>query len=191
MTRERPPASAQPLPADGGPAGGDTAGRDWVAIGSVNSVFGTRGWVKVFSETRPRDAIFNYAVWYLGSKGVFHPFPVVDSRIQHNSLLAALRGIDTREKAEALVGLRIAVPADSLEPPAPGEYYWRDLIGMRVVTQNGQDLGVVQGLLETGGADVLRVRGERERLIPFVAGVYVLDVDPVARCMTVDWHPDD
>ena len=164
---------------------------EWVTLGAVNAVFGTRGWVKVVSDTRPRDAIFDYPVWHIGLKAEWQVLQLAECREQGNTLLAKLRGVDDREAAESLVGKRIAVPADDLEPPPPGSYYWRDLIGMVVVTTEGVKLGEVHGLAETGSNDVLRVRGDRDRLIPFVPGVYVTDVDLKARKITVDWHPDD
>jgi 16S rRNA processing protein RimM len=166
------------------------AADDRIVIGSVNAVFGTRGWIKLLSETRPRDAIFDYPVWYVGDVQPI-PFDVLEHRVQHNSLLARLRGVERREQAEALVGSPVLVATADLEPPPPGHYYWRDLIGLRVVTRDGRELGEVRSLVETGGADVLRVRGERERLIPFVPGVYVLKVDTAERRLDVDWHPDD
>lgn len=164
---------------------------EWVVLGAVIAVFGTRGWVKVLSETRPRDAIFDYGAWHVGMKQDWQEFRLVECRAQGNSLLVKLHGVDDRDAAQNLVGKRIAVPPSELRPPAPGTYYWRDLIGMDVVTTTGTALGVVHGLAETGSNDVLRVRGDRERLIPFVVGVYVTDVDTRARKITVDWHPDD
>jgi len=177
------PDAGEPQPAALKPA--------WVTLGAVNAVFGTRGWLKVTSDTRPRDAIFDYPAWHIGLKGEWQVLQLTECRVQGNTLLAKLRGVDDRESAEHLVGKRIAVAADELKPPPPGSYYWRDLIGMDVITTAGAALGVVHGLAETGSNDVLRVRGDRERLIPFVVGLYVTDVDLQARRITVDWHPDD
>jgi 16S rRNA processing protein RimM len=164
---------------------------EWVTLGAVNAVFGTRGWLKLTSDTRPRDAIFDYPVWHVGLKGDWQVLQLTECRVQGNTLLAKLRGVEDMESAEGLVGKRIAVAANELKPPPPGSYYWRDVIGMDVVTTADVPLGVVHGLAETGSNDVLRVRGDRERLIPFVVGLYVTDVDPKARKITVDWHPDD
>ena len=191
MTGHRTPAVALRGAASSQDSTGDRPDIDWVVLGSISAVFGTRGWVKAMSETRPRDAIFDYPVWYVGSGRAYQQLTLLEYRIQGPSLLARLQGIDSREAAEALVGCRIAVPATELEPLPPGQFYWRDLIGMRVVNEAGQELGVLQAFLETGGADVMRVRGERERLIPFVHGTYVLAVDQAAHLITVDWHPDD
>lgn len=160
-------------------------------IGEIKAVFGTRGWVKIHSETRPRDAILEYRSWQVGLKQDWQSFPLEGTRAQGPSLLVKLRGVDDREAAERLIGQRIAVLPDDLQPLPAGSYYWRDLIGLSVVNADGVSFGTVQGLAETGSHDVLRVRGERERLIPFVVGLYILEVDLGARRMTVDWQPED
>lgn len=159
-----------------------------VVLGSIKAVFGTRGWVKLHSETRPRDGIFDYAQWQIGRRQDWETRVLEEGRVQGPSLLAKLRGIDDRDAAERLIGLHIAVAPTDLPPPPTGSYYWRDLIGTQVVTADGELLGTVKALVETGGSDVLRVQGEREVLIPFVVGVYVLSVDLAAHQITVDWQ---
>ena len=101
-----------------------------------------------------------------------------------------LRGCDDREIASALIGADIAVRrtqfADDL---VPGEYYWADLEGLKVVTLEGVDLGSLDRLLATGANDVMVVLGDRERLLPYIPGSVVQDVDLDARVMRVDWDP--
>lgn len=163
-----------------------------VVLGSVKAVFGTRGWLKLHSETRPRDGLLTYRRWLLGKRREWQPFEFEEGRVQGPTLLAKLRGVDDREAAERLIGLNIAVDCQDLPAPPSGTYYWRDLIGLDVVTLEGEALGTVLGLYETGSSDVLRVRGERgETLIPFVRDVFVRHVDLQARRITVDWHADD
>lgn len=84
----------------------------------------------------------------------------------------------------------IAVHRNQLTNAEPGEYYWVDLIGLKVVTLLGQELGEVSHLLETGANDVLVITGTRERLIPFVHGDVVRKIDLDNRLMTVDWDPE-
>ena len=79
------------------------------------------------------------------------------------------------------------MPAASFPPPGPGEYYWRDLIGLRVVNSDGTVLGSVDRLIGTGAHDVLVVRGEQERLIPFVDR-FVDRVAPEDGLLRVDWE---
>jgi 16S rRNA processing protein RimM len=65
------------------------------------------------------------------------------------------------------------------------------LIGLEVINQQGVVLGKVVRLLDTGAHDVVVIDGARERLIPYVKGRYIVDVDLERGRMLVDWHPDD
>ena len=105
-------------------------------------------------------------------------------------VVATLPGCEDRDAAEAMRGTEIWVPREVLPPPAPGEYYWVDLEGLRVRNTDGADFGVVSHLFSTGANDVLVARGERERMIPFLLPDYVVSVDFDAGCVTVDWDAD-
>ncbi len=101
-----------------------------------------------------------------------------------------LEGIEDREQAATRVGCDIAVLREDLPDAEDGTYYWADLEGLRVVNRDGAELGKVAYLMETGANDVLVTAGERERLIPFVAGEVILDVDFAKGVITVDWEWD-
>ncbi len=161
---------------------------DYVPIGVISGVHGVRGWVKVHSFTQPREAILQYQPWLLGPER--RQVKIGEGRRQGKSVVAAIDGINDRETARALLDLEIAVPRESLPVLADGQYYWADLVGLEVVTVTGQTLGKVERLMETGANDVLVVRGERERLIPYVPGQYVIRVDLQAGRLEVDWDPD-
>jgi 16S rRNA processing protein RimM len=77
-----------------------------------------------------------------------------------------------------------------LAPCEDGEFYWTDLEGLRVVTSRGEELGVVDHLIATGSNDVMVVRGDRERLIPFLLGQVVRDVALNEGVIVVDWDAD-
>ena len=72
----------------------------------------------------------------------------------------------------------------------PGEYFWNDLIGLQVQNLEGEDFGRVDHLLETGANDVLVVKGERERLIPFVMKQVIVEIDLEQGRIRVDWDKD-
>jgi len=71
-----------------------------------------------------------------------------------------------------------------------GTWYWADLEGLQVTHRDGTVLGTVDYLLETGANDVLVIKGDKERLIPFVAGDVILDVDIAEGVISVDWEWD-
>ncbi|MEW5837220.1 MAG: ribosome maturation factor RimM [Pseudomonadota bacterium] len=161
-----------------------------VLLGKILAPFGVQGWVKVHSESRPIADIGRYRTWQLKLKDGWTGVRVKSFKTQGKGLIAKLEGVNDRQQAEAMAGVEIAVDSAQLPALAEGEYYWRDLIGLRVFTLQGVDLGVVDHLLETGANDVLVVHGERERLLPLVVGSVVVQVDLVERRMTVDWDAD-
>ena len=162
-----------------------------IVVGRVSGVFGTRGWLKVHSYTRPRENLLGYNPWSLLNDGQWLEFELAEGRRHHGGLIVLLKGFTQREQAATMVRCDIAVPKSELPVAPAGEYYWADLIGLRVVNTSGDALGKVTGLIETNAHDVLRVSAERERLIPFVSAVYVLEVDLDGGLIHVDWHKDD
>lgn len=161
-----------------------------VLVGEIVAPFGVKGWVKVRSFTDPPANILKYVPWTLSDGVKEKPAVVLEGRLQGGAVVIRLEGVEDRDQAIALRGLKISVPRAVFPRTPKGHYYWADLIGLRVYTVDQVDLGLVHGLLETGANDVLEVRGERERLIPFVMGPYVKEVDLEAGRITVDWDPD-
>lgn len=161
-----------------------------VAVGRIVGLFGVRGWVKVHSYTRPREAILQYSPWQVELAGAWRSFGVAEGRRQGKGIVARLEGYSDRDSAAALIGAEIAIAASQLPEAGEGEYYWAELEGMRVVNLAGQELGRVSYLFETGANDVLVVQGERERLIPFGKGI-VQEVDRAAGVIRVDWDAED
>ena len=162
-----------------------------VLLGRVTGAFGVRGDVKLESWTEPRARIFGYQPWILrAANGVEHEMQGARGRDTGKHVVATLPGIEDRDAAEALRGTEILVPRQVLPPAAPGEYYWVDLEGLRVVNVEGVDFGIVSHLFSTGANDVLVAHGERERMIPFVQPDFIRSVDFDAGLVTVDWDAD-
>ena len=159
-----------------------------IALGYISAVHGIKGWVKVSSWTRPMEAILQYQPWLLGEDR--KPVTIVDGRKQGKGIAALLPGFENREQAVSLVGLQIFVGRDQLPETDEDEYYWSDLEGLEVKTTNGELLGRVERLMETGANDVLVIRGNREHLVPFIQGQYVTRVDLEDGTIEVDWDPE-
>ena len=163
---------------------------DLAIMGFIRGAFGIRGWIKVHADTEHADSLFDYPVWWIGKENDWKPFTFKDGAVQPKQLVAQLQEIDDRDVAEAMRGLKIAVPKSELPPAEEGEYYWSDLIGMDVINKGGVCLGKVVDLMETGANDVLVVVAESGQiLIPFVEA-YVGDVDTQNRKIMVDWELD-
>ncbi len=160
-----------------------------IILGKVAGVYGVRGWVKIFSETQPKENIFSYSPWQIKLNGQWQTIKVIEGKPHGKGLVAHLSSYDDRELAKQLTGADIAIDKTQLQAAEEGEYYWADMIGLKVVTLDGDELGCVDHLFETGANDVVVVKGERERLIPFVQGQYIHSVDFEAGVMRVDWDP--
>ncbi len=163
---------------------------DLVELGLVVGVFGLKGWVKVRSHTDPAAAILNYKPWLLASADGWQPRTRLEGRDHGSKIEVRLDGCEGPEDAVALVGRAIAVPRDQLPQPQDGGHYWFDLVGMEVVNRQGECLGRVERLLSTGANDVLVVRGECERLLPWRLGEVITEVDRDRRRLLVNWQLD-
>ncbi|HVY66663.1 MAG TPA: ribosome maturation factor RimM [Gammaproteobacteria bacterium] len=161
-----------------------------VTLGRISGVFGVKGWVKVHSYTEPRDNVVRFRTWTLKVHGGERRFDVEAGHAQGAGVVAKLSGLDDRDQARELIGADIVVERSELPPCAPGEYYWTDLEGLEVRTTTGQVLGTVDHLLATAGHDVLVLAGQPQRLIPFVQGRIIHEVDLDAGTIVADWSPD-
>jgi 16S rRNA processing protein RimM len=161
-----------------------------ISVGRVSGTFGVKGWVKVFSFTDPRENILSYSPWLL-KKGIeSKTVKIIDGKFQGKTLIAQLDGVADRDQAEALLGWDILIDQNQLPSTKAGEYYWSELMGLQVVNLEGVNFGAVDSLLETGANDVLIIRGDRERAVPFIQGRHVIEIDLDQGRMIVDWDPE-
>lgn len=160
-----------------------------VIMGRIVAPYGIYGWLKIQPDTEMLDGLLDYPDWWLGREGQWQKYEVETARVHSNTLLVKLKGVTDRDAAFALKGRQVAVPREQLPEPEENAYYWSDLIGLQVKNLQDIDLGKVAELFETGANDVMVVKGERERLLPFIAQV-VLDVNLDAGTMLVDWDAE-
>jgi 16S rRNA processing protein RimM len=162
-----------------------------VIMGKIVAAQGIQGWVKVQAFTEYLDALLDYQTWYLGSATKpWREINVVEGKPHNKVLVARLEGVDDRTAAEKLRGLLVGIPRSKLPEASADEYYWSDLIGMRVENLQGEFLGNVDHLLDMGANDILVVKNEGvEILIPFLAHV-VQQVEMETRLIRVDWQAD-
>ena len=158
-------------------------------MGRVGAPFGVQGWIKLRPFTESSDGLARHAGWWLETREGWKEFALEDFAARPGNTSAKLAGVGDREAAEALKGAEIAVPRAALGEATKGEIFWIDLIGLAVENLRGERLGEVAELFETGGTSVLVLKGERERMIPFVEP-YVKSVDREAGRITVDWETE-
>tara|TARA_R110002153_G_scaffold170179_1_gene322990 strand:+ start:77 stop:607 length:531 start_codon:yes stop_codon:yes gene_type:complete len=173
----------------------EVIGKD-VTLGKVGAVYGIKGWLKIHSFTDDQEAILDYFPWSLKLGNKIQSVDITDWRKHNNGLVVKVAGIDDRDIAQKLVGSEIFVSEDALSDLPEGEFYWRDLIGMAVVTDKGYDLGHVSDIMETGANDVLVVKanlkdgfGKKERLIPYLMDQVILSISAEDKQICVDWDP--
>ncbi|MCP4472155.1 MAG: ribosome maturation factor RimM [Gammaproteobacteria bacterium] len=160
-----------------------------ICVGHILGAQGLKGWVRVFSNTSPRENIVNYSPWVIEQGDELQKVSV-KGRLQGRNVLASVDGCEDRNQAEALKGCRIFIEPAQLPRLQAGDYYWSDLIGLAVESLQGEPLGMVASMLETGADDVMVLSGERERLIPFAIDNIVREVDLEKRRLVVDWLPE-
>lgn len=182
---------------------------DAIELGRIQDAWGIKGWVRILPHSADTEALIASPHWFLqppearfargfsafaGCVGV----EVAEVKAHADGLVAQFAGVNDRNTAESLKGVRIYLPRSAFPATPEGEYYWVDLIGLDVVNREGVHLGVVRDLMPTGPNSVLvleypetvdGVERTVERMIPFVAA-YVDHVDQAGRKITVDWQPD-
>ncbi|ACB32957.1 16S rRNA processing protein RimM [Leptothrix cholodnii SP-6] len=182
---------------------------DVVEVAKVIDAWGVKGWFRVHPYAADAQAVFTSRRWYLQGPDN-RPRPkdapalprllhVTEVKEHGDGIVACAPEVADRSAAEALKGARIFVSRASFPTVGDGEYYWIDLIGLSVVNRDGESLGTVTDLIDTGPHSVLRLgypsvddKGapvEGERLIPFVAA-YIDSVQLDQKRIVADWGLD-
>ncbi len=193
------------------PAGADPAWPDdAIEVGRIVDAWGLKGWIKVQPFAADPQALFSSRRWFIlpsekvgparPAAGTIPSLLKITQAKDHGDVVVALaQEVPDRTAAEAMRGARVFIGRASFPTVGPDEFYWIDLLGLNVVNRQGEALGTVAGLIDTGPHSVLRVAPdavptgvsaqEAERLIPFV-GAYVDAVSLEQRLITVDWGLD-
>jgi len=155
----------------------------YLIIGRIVATRGLRGELKVQIETEDPGRFHLLETVYLGDNLL--PFRVQGVRLHKNQALLQLHGIDDVETAERWRNAWVYVHIDDVLPLAEGEYYFYQLEGLSVVTEEAEMLGTLVEILPTGANDVYVIKGSRgELLLPALKDV-VVNIDLEGRTMTV------
>jgi len=181
---------------------------DAIEVAVVTGAWGIKGGIRLKAFSADPQALFSTKRWYwqlpVGAmadqrdrlRALEQPLRVASVREHGDGLVALIHELADRDLAQLCKGLRLFVKRSSFPSAAEGEYYWVDLIGLEVHNRQGERLGAVAGLMQTGPHSVLRIDStdgagkSMERLVPFV-DAYVDSVDLSARRIQVDWGLDD
>jgi tRNA (guanine37-N1)-methyltransferase len=160
-----------------------------VCIGRVTDAHGLAGELKVYAISDDPSWYEDLPALYLDTPHGLRRMAVAEMRSRGRGWILRLEGIAGRTAAEDLRGSDVLVEAGQVKPLAEDEYFTRDLIGCRVVTVAGREVGRVRDVLETAAQPLLQVQGDAgETLVPMVDGI-VQAVDVDAQVVTIDPPP--
>jgi len=155
-------------------------------IGKIVKAHGLKGRVKVLSYLESGELLRSLDEVYIGQQnGNNVRFCLRDFQVKGKCFYLEMEGVESIDQAEALLGLPVLVPVDRLEPLEEGQYYWQQLMGLEVITEEGLFVGKIAEIFPTGSNDVFVCRGgEKEVLLPAIEEV-VLNIDLGKGMMTV------
>ncbi|PKN32739.1 MAG: 16S rRNA processing protein RimM [Deltaproteobacteria bacterium HGW-Deltaproteobacteria-19] len=155
-------------------------------IGRIVKPHGLKGSMKVLSFLDGDRTLKIIHEVYIGKEAARAvPFRVKAAEPLNRAFSLTLEGIEGAEQAAPLLGFSVWIPADRLEKLPDGEYYWWQIIGLEVRSEEGQSLGFIEEILPTGSNDVYVCRGgEREILLPAIADV-IREIDTEKGFVTV------
>jgi 16S rRNA processing protein RimM len=162
----------------------------WLIIGRFGRPHGIKGFITVHSFTEPRDNLLGYTDWHIMLNKTWQPIKLLEVEVHNKAILALVEGYPQREDVARLTHAEIAVNREQLAPLALGDYYWHQLVGMKVINQQGESLGTITEIMPTGSNDVLIVTGNKRHLIPYLPGQFVNDINLSQGIMQVDWDVD-
>jgi 16S rRNA processing protein RimM len=155
-------------------------------IGRIVRSHGLAGRMKVLSYLESSEVLHNLTEMSVGRMmQEVVSFPLQEVQSGRGYFILKLGGIENRDAVTGLVGSSVWMPSENMKPLPEGEYYWREIIGLRVVTENGEVLGRIESVFPTGSNDVYICRGEKkEILLPAISDV-VRKIDPENGIMVV------
>ena len=151
----------------------------FIEAGEIVNTHGVRGEVKIMPWTDTPEFLRAVKTLYIDGK----PVRVLASRVHKGALLASLEGVEDVNAAMRLKGRRVYMDRGDA-PLEPGRFFIQDIIGARVVTESGEEIGTLCEVIDAPAGMVYVVRGETEHLIPAV-DEFVLRTDANAGLITV------
>ena len=160
-------------------------GDELLVVAELTRAHGIRGEVGArFVGVEP-DEIRTVPLRLKRSDGSTTPVRIASVRPKGAGWIVAIEGVFDRSEAEALRGAVLVARRDDLPDLPPGEWYIDDLVGLAVIDESGEDLGLLEEVMKLPANDVFVVRGSRgEILVPALDHV-IVDVDQAARRMRV------
>ena len=162
---------------------------EWATIGKVVALFGIRGELKVLLLTDIPNRFAGLGAVYAGPDHIRRLIQSVRP-YKGEMIVLKLEGIDDANTAESLRDQNLAIPVSELAQLPPDSYYQHDILGLMVITLDGQKLGSIVDIIVTGSNDVyvIKVPNGSQVLIPAIKDV-IKQVDLIRRTMYIDPLP--
>lgn len=143
---------------------------EYLRVGVISSVHGVKGEVKVFPTTDDLDRFKDLKKVFLDMKKEKRELEVEGVKFFKNQAILKFKGIDDRNEVEAFRGLDLLVDRENAVELEEGEYFICDIIGFKVVTDEGEDFGSLEDVMETGANDVyvVKTKDGKEVLLPAI-----------------------
>lgn len=166
--------------------------KTWITIGKVGAPYGVKGWLKVHPYTEFDTNMLDYAPsWHLqNTHQQIQPIKLEEGKPYADGLVVKFQGIENPEDARQFTNQLVVIERSILPKLAQDEFYWSDLIGLKVIDQHEKILGEVIYLMETGSNDVIVIKDEsgKEHAIPYLKDSVIQKVDLDAGAIVVDWE---
>lgn len=162
----------------------------WFNVGKVVNTHGIRGEVRVISRTdfpEERYKIGSTIYFFTNDKAAPLELTIKSHRLHKNFNLLTFTGYENVNEVEFMKGGLLKVPESYLGELSENEYYFHEIIGCKVVTIEGQELGEITEILTPGANDVWVIKGKdkKEILIPYIEEV-VMKVDVKEKLVTIE-----
>ncbi len=156
------------------------------AAGKIVKVFGIKGEVKVYSYARTSDEYAVLETVKVGSNDQTTSERIIDSaRDRGGDVYLKFHGIDDRNAAEEIVNHFIYIEEERRKPPQAGRYYVHDLIGCRVLSVEGRELGTLKDVMNAPGGTLYVVATTHGDVLMPAVKEFIADVNIAAKAVTV------
>ena len=151
----------------------------YIEAGEIVNTHGVRGEVKIMPWTDTPEFLLGIRTLYIDGA----PVRVLAARVHKGAVLASLEGVEDVNAAMRLKGKRVSIDRDDAHLPA-GRFFIQDIIGARVITESGEEIGTLREVIDAPAGMIYVVRGDAEHLIPAV-DEFILRTDADSGLITV------
>ena len=159
---------------------------DMFRIGVITSTHGLKGEVKVFPTTDDPARFKKLKKCFIRTKSGDVPVEKKSCKFFKNMVIVKFKGFDNINDIEIYKNKDILITREDAVPLGPDENFIVDLIGLKVATDEGEELGILKDVLQTGANDVyvVEMTDGKELLLPAIKQC-ILNVDLEQQTMTV------